>query len=265
MNSAIKSAMAVVVIGVVAASVSDCGGESSRAVQSPSATEQALSSLDAFLQYTTRWIENPKLDLMTPEGTFLRAAVESMDRARFAPGTGMDAIEAGGFPGIVQAFNNSADPTIVAGNGNKGEISVGTDYWEVVEFHRDGDLFTAGVCDYGSMTAIKKSKGFESWGRNLPNGHAVTLTFGPDANLSPQMQRAPKANQRGGLRAPIVNVFGTWKMTHYDNYNADMKLPQCGTTLAPGTPPDAPDHRYYPETPPPTLPPSPGWPSGGGS
>ncbi|WP_155924908.1 hypothetical protein [Mycolicibacterium sp. CBMA 234] len=246
----------------VLAAASGCQHNGGQVGQEAKAAQPEFTGLDAHLQYSNRWIENSKVDLMAPEGTFLRAAVESMDRALFASGEGMTAIEAGGYPGIVHAFNKSANPTVVAGVGNKDSVFVGTDYWEVVDFRRSGDQFFASVCGYESMTAVKRSGDFEHPGRIPPNGHAVTVAFGPDANLRPDAQRAPKANQRGGGRAPIDNVFGTWVMTQYRNYNLDVEYPQCRTTLAPGTPADAPDHRYYDETPPPTLPPSPGWPSG---
>ena len=254
----ISAAMAAMLLPVAVG----CGRESRRVAPEAKPVEPTLTGLDAHLQYTNRWIENSNLNLMTPEATFLRAAIESMARAAFAPGEGMAAIEAGGYPGIGRAFNDSADPAVVAGNGNKDIVVVGTDYWEVIDFQRNGDQFSAVVCNYESMTALKVGDGLVSWGRNLPNGHAVTLAFGEDPHLSRDAQQAPKANQRGDGRAPIVNVFGTWVMTEFRNYNLQQKFPQCGTTLAPGTPADAPDHRYYPKTPPPTLPPSPGWPSG---
>jgi len=251
--------VAMVVVSSVVAT--GCGRDSSQVTPESKPAEPVLTGLDAHLQYTNRWIENPKLNLMTPEATFLRAAVESMARAPFAPGEGMAAIEAGGYPGIGRAFNDSADPTVVAGNGNKDIVAVGTDYWEVVDFQRNGDKFSAVVCNYRSMTALKVGEGLVSWGRSLPNGDAVALTFGADPHLKPDAQQTPKANQRGDGRAPTVNVFGTWVMAEYRTYNLQQEFPQCGMTLAPGTPADAPDHRYYPKTPPPTLPPSPGWPS----
>ena len=258
MNLQFSIPMAVAVV-LLSATVG-CDRHSTQVAPEVKPAEPALEDADTHLQTSNRWIENVKLDLMTPEGTFLRAAVESMDRALFAPGGGIAAIEAGGYPGIVHAFNNSADPSMVAGIGDKNFVLVGTDYWEVVDFRRTGAQFSAAVCNYGSTTAVKRRGDFEHPGRTRPAGHGVVLTFGPDSRVPPRDQRAPMANQRGDRRRPAENVFGTWVMTQYKNYSLHVELPQCDTTLAPGTPPDAPDHRYYNETPPQTLPPSPGWP-----
>ncbi|MHA7649161.1 hypothetical protein ACX9NE_05210 [Mycobacterium sp. ML4] len=51
-------------------------------------------------------------------------------------------------------------------------------------------------------------------------------------------------------------------MTSVNDFKTLGDLPQC-RRLAPGTPPDWPPGNYVRSTPPPTLPPSPGWPEGG--
>lgn len=57
-------------------------------------------SADDILQYSNRWIQNPAMDLMSPEGTFVRAAVESLDRVGYGRGTGIAAIADAGYPGF---------------------------------------------------------------------------------------------------------------------------------------------------------------------
>jgi len=49
-------------------------------------TSSTHPSPDDTLQYTNRWIENPSIDLMSPEGTFVRAAMESLDRVGVGAG-----------------------------------------------------------------------------------------------------------------------------------------------------------------------------------
>ncbi|SKT94975.1 Uncharacterised protein [Mycobacteroides abscessus subsp. massiliense] len=62
-----------------------------------------------------------------------------------------------GYPGIEHAENN------VFGKGDLGyfggdpgqRVVVGTAYYEVVDFRRDGDRYTATVCDYSGQTAME--------------------------------------------------------------------------------------------------------------
>ncbi|CRZ17836.1 hypothetical protein [Mycolicibacterium neworleansense] len=226
-----------------------------------SSTTSSVPTADDILQYSNRWIQNPNIDLMSPEGTFVRAAVESLDRVGYGRGSGIKAIEDAGYPGFSHAFNNVKDPDIFGLPGGKDRDQVGTMYWEVVATHRNGDLVTAGVCAYGSMVAAKEyGGGYRSSGRQLPAGSARWITFGPDQALPGTQQVAPPSNQRGPRRTPKVNVFGTWVITDYKVLGADTDLPQCSSTLAPGTPPGAPNDYFVQPEPLPTLPPDPGWP-----
>ncbi|WP_454792556.1 hypothetical protein [Mycolicibacterium lutetiense] len=225
---------------------------------SPTASNDPTA--DDILQYSNRWIQNPAIDLMSPEGTFVRAAVESIDRVGYGRGTGIAAIADAGYPGFAHAFNNVSDPDIFGQPGGKDRDELGTMYWEVVATHRNGDLIEVGVCNYGSMTVGKVYGGYQSSGRRLPSGIARWITFGPDQALPSIKQVSPPSNQRGSRRTPIGNVFGTWVLTDYKVLGADIELPQCGNTLAPGTPPDAPNDYFIQPEPLPTLPPDPGWP-----
>jgi hypothetical protein len=243
----------------VAATLTACSGGDTKEGE-PSPPDVRPTGVDAVLQYTNRWIENPSLDLMSPQGTFVRAAMESLDRVRFGEGRGADALKDGGYPGFVKAFNNVIDPDVVAGNARKDQTEVGTLYWEVVRFQPDGDGFSAGVCSYGSMADTKVWNGYRSSGRSLPAGNATWITFGPNPDVPDQQQISPRPMQRGPRNGPNDNVFGTWVLTNIKISGANADLPQCGNTLAPGTPADAPEDYYVNSDPPPTLPPSPGWP-----
>ncbi|MGE2717593.1 hypothetical protein ACQI4L_26330 [Mycolicibacterium litorale] len=217
------------------------------------------NGVEQILQYTNRWIDNPVIDLMSPEGTFVRAAVESLDRVRFGAGQGIKAIEDAGYPGFTRAFNGVDDLDDVAGNARKDQAIVGTLYWEVVRFSVDQGVYTAGVCSYGSMAATKVWNGYKSSGRRS-SGSARVISFRPDPTIPPDQQRAPKSHQRGPAGSPVNDVFGTWVLSENKVLGANVELPQCEEKLAPGTPPDAPEDYYVSTEPPPTLSPIPGWP-----
>ncbi|SKY22390.1 Uncharacterised protein [Mycobacteroides abscessus subsp. bolletii] len=215
-------------------------------------------------QVSMRWIPNPSVDLMSPEGTFIRAAAESWDRAWTSRKQGIDAIRDRSYPGFEHAFNNSFK-TLIGGTGVSRPI-VGTKYYEVVNFQRDGDKFIADVCSYSSQVADKTDDGkyFSSGSKVYYNGNS--FVFEPDPTLRPEQQHAPAARQKGPANRPTDNVFGTWVLTHsgvrgLDDAGMHAFLGKCDK-LAPGTPDNLPDP-YIRADPPATLPPDPGWPDAG--
>lgn len=217
---------------------------------------------------TIRWIPNPAIDLMSPEGTFVRAAAESWDRVWSARSTGLDAVKERGYPGFAHAYNdfypNIRDIGGASGDGGRIVSGAGTLYYEVVDLHREGDRYTADVCRYDSQTAAKRDNGlYISGGSHLDgSGTAGTYIFGPDPKITAVQQHSPLANQKGPARQPADNVFGTWVLFPLDERSGrammtDLYL-RC-QKLAPGTPADWPDPYIRPD-PPPTLPNDPGWP-----
>ena len=230
-----------------------------------SAPPTTLRGPDDIVQTAVRWIDNPSIDLMSPEATFVRATAESLVRASYGRGRGTEAIDDGGYPGFTRAFHNVYDPNALGGVGDHQATYVGTDYFEVVVLRHDVDgRYTAGYCYFASMTARKLPDGqYSSNGTGLVANYSnAWLTFGPDPEVPAERQRAPKAHQAGPARIPTDDVFGTWIVTSVDDFMTLGDLPQC-RRLAPGTPTDWPQGQYVRSTPPPTLPPSPGWPEGG--
>ncbi|WP_100480018.1 hypothetical protein [Mycobacteroides abscessus] len=211
-------------------------------------------------QYSTRWIPNPSLDLMSPEGTFVRAIIESYWSVRLSDKHGRAVLADKGYPGLEHAENH------VFGRGDLGDfggnpggpILVGTEYNEVVDFRRDGDRYTATVCTYDSLIAQGRDGAYVSRGAT-PIGTAQEYTFGPDPTLTSEQQHTPPAQQRGPARRPTDNVFGTWLLLE-ELRPSDDQIRACNK-LAPGTPTDWPDP-YMRSDPPPTLSPDPGWPEG---
>ncbi|WP_079869586.1 hypothetical protein [Mycobacteroides abscessus] len=223
----------------------------------PSTTPSTSSRRTASdLNHTTmRWIDNGAIDLMSAEGTFLRAAAESFRVVGSSSQLGYAGLDEG-YPGFRHAFNASFPAKHFVGNG---DTWVGTRFFEVQDVRRDGDRFTVHYCDYGSLVAKKTDDGQYRSAGSSPTWGAWVMAFGPDPKLATDQQVSPKPHQRGPARKPADNVFGTWVMFRQDIASADN--PQCNK-LAPDTPTDWP-HPYVRADPPPTLPPDPGWPEAG--
>lgn len=220
----------------------------------PSTTTSTSSrpSASDLNQTTMRWIDNRAIDLMSPEGTFLRAAAESFRVTESGLQPGYASLD-GGYPGFRHAFNGSFPAKNMAVGG---EIWVGTRFFEVQDVRRDGDRYTVHYCDYGSLVASKDLDGQYSSAGSDPSWGAWAMTFGPDPKLANDQQVSPKSDQRGPAHKPTDNVFGTWVMFKQDI--AGVQYPQCNK-LAPDTPTNWPNP-YIRADPPPTLPPDPGWP-----
>jgi len=243
----IKFAAAVTVACVISATA--CNSEPSAPAASPPEND---------IKTAFRWIPNNSVDLMSSEGTFIRAAAESWWLARAEPGDGEEAIANGGYPGFARAFNDVWPPEEVGGAGHFGKPVVGTDFFEVISVSHQGDRFTAQYCQYSSMTATKTSDGkYRSPGPIEISANGRSIVFGPDPALPVEEQRPPLANQKGPSNRPHVDVFGTWVL--FDSGGLESGS-QCAKE-APGTPPNSPEG-YVGDQPPPTLPPSPGWPAG---
>ncbi|WP_078321310.1 hypothetical protein [Mycobacteroides chelonae] len=246
-------------VGTLAAAVLLLAGCSPDRTQAPPKPENPDRT-------NVRWILNPAIDLMSPEGTFIRAAAESWKQVWTSRKFGPEAIKEYTYPGFEHAFNNSFGTTV--GGVNVTHLIVGTRYFEVINFQREGDHFIADVCEYGSQVASETGDGkYTSGGPKKYSASGNSFVFGPDPSLSPEQQHAPPARQRGPANRPTDNVFGTWVLTEsgvrqsMDKAAMHEFLTRCDRP-APGTPGNLPNPYLRPE-PPPTLPPDPGWPDAG--
>lgn len=213
------------------------------------------------LGMSSRWIPNPSVDLMSSEGTFIRAFVESRKAAtQSAEHTGLKAFDVDGFPGFTRAFNNVEPPERVGGlYPDFGRWGAGTWYYEVVEMQPHGSGFTAVVCGLISMVADRPEGGADyRSGGSKAFGQGFRLAFSPDPRLPTEQQQSPAADQRGPADRPPDDVFGTWVALDFKPLGYEPT--EC-VRLAPGTPTNWPSP-YYRKDPPPTLSPEPGWPAG---
>lgn len=205
-----------------------------------------------------RWIANPAIDLMSPEGTFIRAAAESSEHVRLSLLGDIGTEDAGGYPGFGHALGKDISPYLLGGNGGGW---LGTIYYEVVSFRHEGNKVVAGVCDYLSAISQNSLGNYERGGP--PRSTGYWFTFGPNPDITPDQQHAPPADQKGPARQPTNNVFGTWIITKIDIVTTTT-LPQCHDKYPPGVPTDRPE-KYWSADPPPIQPPDPGWPETGGA
>lgn len=214
------------------------------------------------IQYGIRWIPNPAVDLMSPEGTFIRATVESWTGAQASYKRGLDALRDGGYPGFEHVYHavygsqHGNDPKGFGDPGFDGRWEVGTMYYEIAGYRRDGERMTADVCRYDNLVATRQPDGTTYVSNGSSLGSGSSYTFGPDPSVAEQ--HAPPSRQRGAAIKPTDNVFGSWVLLDYTN--PPDKGAAC-RKLAPGTPPDWPNP-FTRADPPPTLPPDPGWPAG---
>jgi hypothetical protein len=145
--------------------------------------------MPAGIHYVDHWVSTPAVDLMSPDGTFIRAFAEADDVRIF----NIDG-KKGSYPGFV-----GADRTNQRAGGGGGEWFGYAIRW-INEFQvlPDGSA-TAQVCSLHSIT---------------PDGsvHEGLL------NETLKYQRvgaSPPADQHGPARALAVSVFGDWQATDY--------------------------------------------------
>lgn len=157
----------------------------------PISTSPALYRLPDNVQYSEHWASTPALDLMSPDGTFVRAFVEA-DRLQIH---NSDEVK-GSYPGYARA-----DRPVNDNMGGTGRPQVGYANNWVLDFTVNPDnTATADVCVTESINSA---------GTDAEGGAVKTLHYRRDG-------QSPPANQRGPNRAPQVSVFGDWKAVSYD-------------------------------------------------
>ncbi|OHT88128.1 hypothetical protein BKG68_09265 [Mycobacteroides saopaulense] len=147
------------------------------------------------------------MDLMSADGTFIRAFVES-DTLRVFSGPGeSDGPDKGQYPGFFRA--NRTDHT----DGGWFDAVYGYSTHWVLSFQENpGNTVTAFVCRYESINPTNE---------DLPMVSGLTLRYHRTGT-------PPPPNQKGPARAPAVPVFGDWYATTYgyageDNHTADAR------------------------------------------
>lgn len=209
-----------------------CG--SSATPDSASSAPSSVPVRPVIDDWTVVWTPTEALDLMSSEGTYLRAVAESVERA----GVSGDISRA--FPGFVDVpsghFRGEYDEWFEV---RAARATTGTRrFWVQDVVRRTPMTVSAVICQDTSGTA---GFGNGTWttGR-IPSGRRI--------EVSKDENNLPPARQSGPAATPEVDVFGSWRTTRVTNLVGESP---CGPVLDETTR----------TTPPPKLPASPGWPS----
>ncbi|SHT15925.1 Uncharacterised protein [Mycobacteroides abscessus subsp. abscessus] len=160
------------------------------------------------IHFSEHWIPTPAVDLMSSDGTFIRAFAESSTLKIFSdksygPGK-LDGSDRG-YPGFAHAERTSN------WGGWKDDAYGYTTRW-VLSFQEAPDnTVTVLVCSYELIRATKEEV------PSRPNDNTAT---GYTLRYH-RLGTPPPANQKGPARAPVVSVFGDWYATTYATSESD--------------------------------------------
>ncbi|MDP7705223.1 hypothetical protein [Mycobacterium sp. TY815] len=161
------------------------------------------------VKFSEHWVSTPAVDLMSPEGTYLRAYTEADHIADF----NVDGAD-GSYPGFAKAARDSGYHWLHTGLPATG---FQTNWVHDLTLSPDGSA-TAVVCYAGEV----------SLDGSFPDNYTIfkrTITF-------QRVGVAPPANQKGPGRAPLVSVFGDWYTSKFDTLYPVMD-PDCATNPPP--------------------------------
>ncbi len=157
------------------------------------------------IQWSEHWAATPAADLMSPDGTFIRAYTEA-DEVRTAVSHG----GWGSYPGFATAAGHAG---LLSGEASGDQFGYATRWIQSLGESSNSSV-TAVICALSTISATPQKP-------PAPYLTMLTLTYRREGNL-------PPANQRGNQRAPATSVFGDWIATDYKFEHADH-----GRVLAP--------------------------------
>lgn len=173
--------------------------------------------------YAEHWVVTPAVDLMSSEGTYIRAYTE----ANHVADDNVDRAE-GSYPGFAKAARDRSYDWLGTGLPAKG-------------FYTNWVLNFA-VAPDGSATATVCYAGEVSLNGSFPDNYGIfkrTITF----------QRtgvAPPSNQKGPARAPVASVFGDWYtskfLSMYPPWDPECAADPPPVDKGPVSSPGWPDH-----------------------
>ncbi|WP_461665203.1 hypothetical protein [Gordonia sputi] len=213
-----------------------------------SAAPAPSDHVPADFNTTFRWIPSDTLDLSGPEGTFVRAFVESFEIANAAQSTSW------GYPGFSDAApsNISQMITVYPSKVSEAKPSVGTVFFSALR-REDSEYGTRIVlCRYG-YSSVRDGSGASAWSSKVDVPRPVEIDFR-------QQAAAPPVKVRGSERTPGADVFGGWYASRYDfaavypTPTADQQA--CASNVPASVPNRAAARGEQPWAP---MTPSPGW------
>ncbi|SLH89253.1 Uncharacterised protein [Mycobacteroides abscessus subsp. abscessus] len=180
----------------------------------PAPVSPSLDQVPANIHFSEHWTPTGAVDLMSPDGTFIRAFFEArsvQDYDRYG--------EAIYYPG-----HRQADRTGLAHIGADKPAYGYTTRWVLSLEERPDNTVTAFVCSDILIRATNEevlTKPSEIYGEPFIY-HRTGIP--------------PLANQKGPARAPAVPVFGDWYATNYGNTSKSLKASNERCAKDPGRP-----------------------------
>ena len=224
-----------------------CGAQIERGA-AVSAPPDSSAHIPADFNTTFRWISGDVLDLSAPEGTFVRAFVESFEIANAAQSVGW------GYPGFADAApsNIAQMLRVYPSKVSAARPSVGTVFFAPLR-RQDAAFGTRIVlCRYG-YSSVRDGEGTSAWSSRVEIPRPVEIDFRQQAG-------APPVRAGGSERTPGADVFGGWYASRYD-FAAVYPTPTadqaaCASNVPVAVPNRAPSRGVHPWAP---MSPSPGW------
>ncbi|MGV9712780.1 hypothetical protein ACWDTI_19210 [Gordonia sp. NPDC003424] len=224
------------------------GGACGRTEPTPVATSSPASAdrIPAAFDVTFRWVKGDTFDVTGPDGTFVRAFVESFELANAAGSVNW------GYRGFVDAAPSNIAQMIGVypppeSTANPG---VGTAFFTGLRRVDDGPMTRIVLCRYG-YRSIRNSTG--TWDSVTDAPRPVEIDFRRGT-------RTPTTDGHGTSRTPTGDVFGDWYVTRYD-FSAVYPTPTDDErACASSVPAEVPDREpVRSKSPWPAMTPSPGW------
>lgn len=195
---------------------------------------------------TFRWTPGNIVDLPSPEGTFVRAFVESFELANAGQSVEW------GYPGFVDASPSNIAQMIgvYPPAESTDQPAVGTAFFTGLRRSDDADLTRIVLCRYG-YRSIRVGDGRWSSATDAPRPVEIDFRRGG---------RGPVTGGAGTARTPNGDVFGGWYVTRYDFSAVYPTATPDEKACADSVPDDVPIRQAAEGHEPwPAMPPSPGW------
>lgn len=211
----------------------------------------AAYELPNNIGYTYNWASPSNIQLTSPAAIVVRAFVESM---LITMRSDMQA----GYPGYASLVSKLPNLNF-DGNGEAIVNIEGTLYANLTRLDQSADgLWHAGVCAWAGATAIKDDEGFST---DMGTANLYPRPISIDLAPPPADQPSGTGSGIGPARAPGSDVFRGWSVPAAE-LASTVDRQTCSDLTPARLPAQYQSHepqRF--DQPPPTLPPTPGWPA----
>jgi hypothetical protein len=202
-------------------------------------------------QYTIVWSDPAGLGLMSPEATYVRASIESLDASAVNGST--DAAMPGFWDTLIGPAKARAQDFFEMG---PAQPEYGVKRYEILNRTDDGSSVTVTVCAYNQQVGHEIATDSYEFGGGGPFGTVITFNRVGGAT--------PPGRQSGPETFSGASVFGSWRTTSWETGHFPAGDPCAGRPLpdvAPGSWPHTRGAGPYVTGRPPHAPTYPGWPT----